>query len=165
MAKTSTNILEEGRRLGIARPSAGLEVPDGYFNDFCERMDAMLPPRPEIESPQAEADTAPRTFWQKVRPYVYMAAMFAGVWCMLQLFASLSGSARLEPMADNPLMAKALASDDFMQDYIYDDLNSWDILDEMIEDGTFDDVSSMEEIFVSDDTFHDFSDTDYILPQ
>ena len=56
--------------------------------------------------------------------------MFAGVWCMLQMFASLSGTASLPSMSDNPVLANALADEDFVMDYVYDDVNSWDIVDE-----------------------------------
>ena len=33
-------------------------------------------------------------------------------------------------MSDNPVLANALADEDFVMDYVYDDVNSWDIVDE-----------------------------------
>lgn len=159
MAKTNENILKKAREQGLARPSAGMTVPEGYFEDFAAEMAERLPFRPEVESPEAVAEAErPRTLWQKVRPYVYMAAMFAGVWCMLQMFASLSGTTSLQPMSENPILASALADDDFVMDYIYDDVNSWDIVDEMMEDGSIDDTG-FEPVMMSDES------TDYILPQ
>jgi hypothetical protein len=58
----------------------GMTVPDGWFDDFASRMADSLPERPALEN----ASPAPvsRTIWERIRPYVYMAAMFAGVWCM-----------------------------------------------------------------------------------
>lgn len=50
---------------------SGMTVPDGYFADFASRMEAAIPAnRPKIAE-------APRSFWQQVRPYAYLAAMFA----------------------------------------------------------------------------------------
>ncbi len=159
MTNSSHDILSKARAQGLARPSAGLEVPDGYFDDFATRMAALLPERPELEN--READTAAsdsRTFWQKVRPYVYMAAMFAGVWCMLQVFASLTGAGTLQPLSENPVLASALSDDNFVLDYFYDDINSWEVVDEMLEDGTLDDDEDFAK-FLSE------PDGDYILPQ
>ena len=47
-----------------------------------------------------------------------------------------------------------------MLDYIYDDVNSWDIVDEMLDDETFDDETYFESFLTEPE-----SDADYILPQ
>lgn len=139
MDRIKPHILETARKQGLATPSAGLDVPDGYFESFTARITAGLPERPELEHPDdIEAETAPRTFWQTVRPYVYMAAMFAGVWLMLQLFTTLTGTGRLQPMDSNPILAEALDNDAFLEQFVYDDIDSWDIVDEMVEDGSLD---------------------------
>lgn len=162
MAKTNDNILRQAQERGYAKPSAGMTVPDGYFEAFAADMADRLPYRAEVEAPEAVAEAErPRTLWQKVRPYVYMAAMFAGVWCMLQMFASLSGQRSLMPMSENPVLASAFADDQFVMDYIYDDVSSWDIVDEMMEDGTIDD-SNIESVFTADDSIDQSGD--YILP-
>lgn len=165
MAKTSEDILDQVRDRGLAKPSAGMSVPDGYFEAFSEKMASMLPHRPEIENPQAVAEAhRPRTVWQKVRPYVYMAAMFAGVWCMLQMFASLSGAVgSLTPMSENPVLASALSNDDFVRDYVVDDINSWDVVDEMLEDGSLQSDEQIDAFWADDST--DQNSQDYILPQ
>ncbi|MCH5221559.1 MAG: hypothetical protein J1F05_04430 [Muribaculaceae bacterium] len=160
MAKDSKDILQKARDKGLATPSAGLRVPDGYFDDFNARMAAMLPERPEIEQ-AGYGDNEPKSLWAKVRPYVYMAAMFAGVWCMLQMFHSIGGASKLQPMTENAALAKALSSDEFFMDYVYDDINSWDILDEMVEDGTIDEELP-HEYLIDYDSYAD--DGDYILP-
>lgn len=108
----------------------GMTVPEGYFGDFARRMAGSLPERPELSAPAP----APRSPWQRVRPYVYMAAMFAGVWCMLKMFAIMSGSAT-QPLDTNPVMAEALGNDAFVNQFIIDDLSQWDLYDEMMEDG------------------------------
>ncbi len=55
----------------------GMTVPEGYFADFAARMEAAIPERRVAEPPVV------RSTWQKIRPYVYMAAMFAGIWCKI----------------------------------------------------------------------------------
>ena len=66
----------------------GMTVPDGFFESFAERMASELPSRPEAEvTPVA---SRPKTLWGSIRPYVYMAAMFAGIWCMLKMFTMMN---------------------------------------------------------------------------
>lgn len=64
----------------------GFKVPENYFDDFNKRMAAMLP---EVEI--TPVDVKP-TMWQRVRPLVYLAAMFAGVWCMMSVFNHFNGT-------------------------------------------------------------------------
>ena len=59
----------------------GFKVPENFFEDFNKRMTEMLP---DVEI--TPIDVKP-TMWQRLKPLVYMAAMFAGVWCMMQVFA------------------------------------------------------------------------------
>lgn len=62
-------------------------VPEGYFESLRNRVMESLPDYPE--KPKAKTLTT----WQKIRPYVYLAAMFAGIWCMMQIFHRVSTSA------------------------------------------------------------------------
>lgn len=73
---------------------SGHKVPDGYFEQFTARMVEQLPER-EIEMPE------PVTTWQRLRPYLYMAAMFAGIWLMVQVFVAPAVQAEQELTADN----------------------------------------------------------------
>jgi hypothetical protein len=59
----------------------GFKVPDNYFDDFNKRMAAMLP---DVEI--TPTDVKP-SMWERVKPYAYLAAMFAGVWCMMSVFS------------------------------------------------------------------------------
>ena len=68
----------------------GFKVPENYFDDFNKRMAQMLP---EVEI--TPVDVKP-TMWQRIRPIVYMAAMFAGVWCMMQVFSNFTASNNLD---------------------------------------------------------------------
>lgn len=113
----------------------GLTVPDGYFADFSAKMTQALPYRAEAETPD-NIIVPPATFWSRVRPYVYLAAMFAGIWCMLKMF-SLSANPGGDSLNidHNPVLAEALGNDSFFNEYIIDDIHQLDIIDDMIEDG------------------------------
>lgn len=82
----------------------GFRVPDGYFEELNLKIMESLPAYPE----------APRrvdmSLWQKVKPYVYLAAMFAGIWMMMKVFHTVSTSESLN--LDNPpaAIAQAMAS-------------------------------------------------------
>lgn len=68
--------------------SNGMTVPDGYFENFTRRMMQQLPDR-ERES---ESTSRPRRkLWLTIKPYVYMAAMFAGIYLMLNIFTLTTG--------------------------------------------------------------------------
>ena len=63
---------------------SGFKVPENYFADFNKKMMESLPET--VLTPQVKP-----SLWVRVRPYVYMAAMFAGIWCMMHVFNDMSG--------------------------------------------------------------------------
>ncbi len=109
----------------------GMTVPDGYFHDFAERMASELPDK------QPAVVEMPRSLWQKTRPYIYLAAMFAGIWCMLQMFAMMGGtgvSGAITP-DNNPVLADAIDNDSFMDDYYYMAVDEYDLYDDLYAAG------------------------------
>ena len=99
----------------------GFRVPDGYFEDFTIKTMESLPPYPE----------------QPVKPYVYMAAMFAGIWLTMKMFHDVSTAASRLSL-DNPpeAVAYAMASYDGPEtSYMYDDnLNDYELMKEVGEE-------------------------------
>jgi len=164
MAEKRSTILSQAQESGLATPRAGMSVPDGYFESFTSRMSAMLPERPELEHPET-IDTSPRTLWERVRPYVYMAAMFAGVWLMLQMFSMMSSPRKLAPMDDNLIIANALSSDEFLMDYLYDDIDDWSLVNDMIDDESLQGDFQLDDLLLMEQGNYDVTDTTYILPQ
>ncbi|MBR5087006.1 MAG: hypothetical protein IKX31_08380 [Muribaculaceae bacterium] len=73
MKKEDSKILE---KLG---KDPGFKVPDNYFNEFNAKLAQSLP---EVKITEEEKPT----LWIKLRPFVYMAAMFAGIWLMMNIF-------------------------------------------------------------------------------
>ncbi|MBP5561047.1 MAG: hypothetical protein J6X70_04540 [Muribaculaceae bacterium] len=71
----------------------GFKVPDGFFEQFAQQLDDKLP---EVTITDVEEKTST---WVKWRPFVYMAAMFAGVWCMMSIFDRSNGSGDIDQRA------------------------------------------------------------------
>lgn len=95
----------------------GIQVPDGYFETLADRISAKLP---EMEWERESAEEPKRTLWQRVRPYAYLAAMFAGVWLMMQMFGLGAGSATGLSIDSRPALAQALQDQQFVDEYLYD---------------------------------------------
>ena len=55
------------------------KVPEGYFEHFHEQLMESLP-----ESTPAPAPAAKVTLMERIKPWLYMAAMFAGIVFMVQ---------------------------------------------------------------------------------
>ncbi len=83
----------------------GMSVPEGYFEQLELKIMEQLPPYKEAER---KVDLS---LWQKVKPYVYLAAMFAGIWLMMKVFHTVSSTQSLN--LDNPpaAIASAMALD------------------------------------------------------
>jgi hypothetical protein len=105
--------------------SHGMTVPEGYFDNFAAAMMERLPQKQQ----QAPAKLP---LWFRVRPYIYMAAMFGGVWLMMWMFNDMAGTPSYKRMADNPAIADVLGSDQVYQ-YYDTDVEEIDLLDEMYE--------------------------------
>ena len=112
----------------------GFKVPENYFADFNQRMTEMLP---DVEI--TPVDIKP-TMWQRIKPIAYLAAMFAGVWCMMQVFAHFTDSSNLNSVK---AVAEKLQDDNGnVEDFImsgsvsdYDILNYEDSVAMSNEDG------------------------------
>lgn len=118
----------------------GMTVPEGFFEQFNAKMAASLPPN-ALEQQPAEA-LKPRTTWQKLRPFVYMAAMFAGIWCMMKMFTLMQHTPATFPQpstyADAMITASADISADELAsyyDYIVSDYSESDLLEDLYTSG------------------------------
>lgn len=112
---------------------SGMTVPEGYFDDFAAKMMERLPEHPVIE---ADTDPSARpSLWFRIRPYVYMAAMFAGIWCMLNIFKIIGSNSTDLTVDNNPVIARALSNDSFVDEYYLYDLDENEILEDMYDMG------------------------------
>lgn len=112
--------------------NSGMTVPDGYFADFNRKMAAELPPI-EFEM-GTSSKVAPRSIWQRVRPYIYMAAMFAGVWCMMKMFDIARPTTDLS-IETHPVVASAVNNDEFFRNYIVPAVDESELYDELYDEG------------------------------
>ena len=71
--KTTGNKLD---KIGEVNP---FKVPAGYFESFSENIMSQLPEK-ENKEPQVIS------LWERVRPWIYMAAMFTGIMLMVNIF-------------------------------------------------------------------------------
>lgn len=111
----------------------GMTVPENYFEDFVSQMANRLPEN-DLELQSSHILEAP-TLWQRVRPFVYMAAMFAGVWCMMKMF-SIAGNGTTDLSFDhNPVLTAALSNDDFVNDFVVTNYNEDQLLEDMYASG------------------------------
>ena len=76
----------------------------------------------------------PRSFWSRVRPYVYMAAMFLGIWCMMKTFDLMRGDVPVSVEKNTQLMS-AINNDAFFNDYCSPAVSESDIYDDLYDEG------------------------------
>ena len=134
--KEETNILN---KIG---KEPGFKVPQGYFDNFKKEMMSKLPEK-EIK---AEPKT---TTWLRLRPFVYMAAMFAGVWLMMQIFSDMK-QANNKKLGFNPEIANAMSDDKFVDDLMMvGDFSEFDILNELYDEGIDADVFNIDSLNIN----------------
>lgn len=120
----------------------GWKVPDGYFDNFHKEMSQQLPPYPE-------APKIPElTMWQRLKPYVYLAAMFAGIWLMMNVFHRVASTEQYS--LDNPpeFLAQAAIDSELQETYHYIGVSGLD--DEEIENEVisgYDNIRDFEKDF------------------
>ncbi|MCH5229404.1 MAG: hypothetical protein J1F12_05350 [Muribaculaceae bacterium] len=121
---------------------SGMKVPENYFPDLQKNILNKLPEYPKV------VRTVDHTRWQRIKPYVYLAAMFCGIWLMMKVFHTAT-----QPMSmslDNP---PAALVDMIDSDYDYDIHYVPYIPDNFYED---------EDFIMSYDNIEDFEkDFDY----
>lgn len=77
----------------------GYTVPPHYFDTVRSKIMENLPEYKVQKQPTP-------TMWQRLKPYIYMAAMFAGIWCMMKMFHMITTT---DLSLDNPPEAVAVA--------------------------------------------------------
>ncbi len=123
MKSENSKILE---KLG---KNPGFKVPENYFDDFnAKLMDSL----PEVKITEEEKPT----LWVRVRPFIYMAAMFAGVWLMMNVSSIINTTASGDQRVANIKAGVAVEknAEDFLD---YEGINDYEIM-------TYEDSVDME---------------------
>lgn len=111
------------------------KVPEGYFKSFKDNLMQSLPEYPEKPVPKR------LTGWQRIKPYVYLAAMFAGIWCMMQIFHRVASN-----NASGPDNITAVSSINYEPD-------AYDLY---IDDSTGEDIELEDEVLTLYPSFDEF---------
>lgn len=72
------------RRCGIGNP---FTVPEGYFENFKERIMEQLPEKEDKTFKKPHV-----TIWNRIRPWLYMTAVFAGILLGVRVMVNLTSS-------------------------------------------------------------------------
>lgn len=116
--KKSNNILDSVDR------KCGMRVPDGYFETVADRITDKLS---DIDLPAQE----PVTLWKRVQPWLYMAAMFAGIALMFKVF-SWSGTGGNDNTAQNQEIHESTTTE--IEDvFFYDNVTDYAIYEYIAE--------------------------------
>lgn len=94
--KQNNDILEK------AGGKTGYTVPENYFDTVRGKILANLPEYPKQELPKLSR-------WRRIQPYLYMAAMFAGIWCMMKVIHMMSST---DMSLENPPESVAMVMSD-----------------------------------------------------
>ena len=86
--KEEDNILKKVGKENVFR------VPDGYFENLTSEVMNRLPEKEKLIAVQTEP-----TMWQKVRPWLYMTAMFIGAALIIRVASSDRTPAATDRMA------------------------------------------------------------------
>jgi len=95
------------------------KVPEGYFENFAINIISKLPERP-VEKPKVIS------LWEKVKPWVYMAAIFVGVALIINInkqrdIASIYASKGLNLNSSNDIEDFYRYYEDELTKIVYDD--------------------------------------------
>lgn len=97
--KEENNLL---RKVGSKNP---FRVPDGYFEEFAQDLMSKLPEKEYLSI------TEEPTLWQRVKPWLYMTAMFCGLMLSAKIFVGNT------PQNDFPSITQAEAESLTDQDW------------------------------------------------
>ena len=111
------------RKVGTKNP---FRVPENYFEDFTQELMSKLPEKETMPvSPEP-------TIWQRVKPWLYMTAMFCGIMLSVRIFV---GPTHQAPFPITMVEAENLTDEEweimmsrtFMNDYsLYEYLTNLD---------------------------------------
>lgn len=143
----------------------GFRVPEGYFDSVFDRISAELPKYTEAQTVKSLSR------WQRIKPYVYLAAMFGGIWCTMKMVNHVSSASQQEVSLDNPpaMVAQAMQSPEVLAQsvgqpsvMVVEDYDGEDL--DMFEEDTNpsgEEVSKADELEVAD-PYSEFMDIDDI---
>lgn len=101
-------------------------VPEGYFEQFTEKLMGQLP---DTTHNAEERDTPVISLWQRVKPWIYLAAMFSGVMFSAKVFLG-TDAGQAESMAQTEEVLTDEEIDTMMEYAMVDDYTLYRYLTE-----------------------------------
>ncbi len=74
------NMEKENKIFNQVGNKNSFNVPENYFEDFAKNMEKMIDEQEAIDT------HIQLSMWQKLQPYLYLAAMFIGLYISINLF-------------------------------------------------------------------------------
>ena len=121
---------------------SGMKVPEGYLAELQANIMESLPPY--VSQPVVPELSR----WQRVKPYIYLAAMFCGIWLLMKVFHTVSDPLTLN--LDNPpeAIVQLLEQEpDFYEYMAIPDDSDYDMEDEIL--ASYDNFEDFEKDFNS----------------
>ena len=100
-----TTMKEEDELLKKCGTKNPFMVPEGYFDNFSKELMNKLPEKEQTSTPQETITT-----WQRIKPWIYMAAMFCGLMFSVRVIVG-------PPKQDTPIFTAA-ETEQFSDEYI-----------------------------------------------
>jgi hypothetical protein len=110
------------RKVGTKNP---FQVPDQYFEDFTQELMNKLPEKEPLYL------SSEPTLWQRVKPWVYMTAMFCGIMLSVRIFVGTPKQEEIFPITQAE--AELIADEDWeslMRRTFTDDYETYQFLTE-----------------------------------
>ncbi len=100
----------------------GMKVPEGYFEDFNKRMEAL------IDEQEAPVSAPKISMWARVKPWMYMAATFTAFVLMFRVM--------INPTATEDRNAQLAAAEEqtAYEDVLYASLSDYDLYEYLYPD-------------------------------
>lgn len=117
----------------IDKNKTPFKVPDNYFENFNEEIMNLLPEK-EFQEP------VKITMWDRAKPWVYMAAMFLGLYFMINFLTNNNGGADVqEPVVAEQSIEGATSTSNYWSTVHITEEEFYNYLeDQLIDDGYYD---------------------------
>ncbi|HLW08910.1 MAG TPA: hypothetical protein VKX35_00800, partial [Fermentimonas sp.] len=116
----------------IDKNKTPFKVPDNYFENFNEEIMNLLPEK-EFQAP------VKITMWDRAKPWVYMAAMFLGLYFMINFLTNNNGAADVqEPVVAEQSVEGATSTSSYWSTVHITEEEFYNYLeDQLIDDGYY----------------------------
>ena len=114
---------EEDKIKKLLQGREPFKVPENFFEDFTKEIMEKLPEQEICEEPEI-------TLWTKIKPWLYMAAMFVGIMLSVRIFVGNPQHNKIEQLAATLNEASDEYVDEIADRTLMDDYTLYEYLTE-----------------------------------